>query len=378
MGNIGNVPKAVKKAAVSSTIVYDNACRALAEALAEARSVSEAKNIHDQAAGITEWARRAKNHQVEADAAELRMKAQRVLGRMIEVQKQTVGLNRGTAGSGRPSLGGSAEDPPKDIRPTLFSQGIDKHLAHQARVLNALSEEQFKQRVTEARASAGRVVRRVVNEATTEQKRRRYRERTYRGGTVADLHALAATGFRAGVICVDAPWEFHTWSDKGGSRSPKRHYDTMTLDDIKALPVPQLAAKDCAALLWAVCPELPGAIDVIRAWGFEYSTVAFAWVKQNPSGDGLFTGLGYHTRSNIEPCLLALRGAPVRLAMDVHQVVMAPVGAHSEKPDEVYRRIERLYPGPYLELFARRERPGWSVWGNEVPPLIPASTKAAE
>jgi N6-adenosine-specific RNA methylase IME4 len=170
------------------------------------------------------------------------------------------------------------------------------------------------------------------------------------------------------VICVDPPWQFHTYSGQGEPRSAERHYDTMTLDDIAALPVKPLAADDCALLLWAVCPELPGAIDVIRAWGFEYLTVAFAWVKQNPSGDGLFTGLGYHTRSNVELCLLALRGAPVRLANDVHQVVMAPVSAHSEKPAEVYRRIERLYPGPYLELFARRERPGWAVWGDEVAP----------
>jgi hypothetical protein len=100
--------------------------------------------------------------------------------------------------------------------------------------------------------------------------------------------------------------------------------------------------------------------------GAAYSTVAFAWVKQNPGGAGLFTGMGYHTRSNVELCLLGMRGAPARLAKDVHQVVMSPVGAHSVKPEEVAHRIERLYPGPYLELFARKPREGRTTWGNEI------------
>ena len=69
--------------------------------------------------------------------------------------------------------------------------------------------------------------------------------------------------------------------------------------------------------------------------------------------------------------LLAVRGKPLRLAADVHQVVIAPIGEHSVKPDEVYRRIERLYPGPYLELFARKQRPNWMCWGDELPPLAP-------
>jgi len=114
-------------------------------------------------------------------------------------------------------------------------------------------------------------------------------------------------------------------------------------------------------------PEHPGALEVIEACGFDYKTAGFLWVKTNPgievvtlTGKGLFTGMGYATRSNSEACLLTTRGSPLRLSADVHQIVIAPVAEHSEKPDEVYRRIERLYPGPYLELFARKERAGWS------------------
>jgi N6-adenosine-specific RNA methylase IME4 len=91
----------------------------------------------------------------------------------------------------------------------------------------------------------------------------------------------------------------------------------------------------------------------------------------------MFTGLGYWTRANAELCLLATRGSPTRMAMDVHQVVMAPVGAHSAKPQQVRARIERLLVGPYLELYGRTPAAGWVVWGNEIPPLAPRSAGLA-
>ena len=108
----------------------------------------------------------------------------------------------------------------------------------------------------------------------------------------------------------------------------------------------------------------------MAAWGFTFKTAGFVWVKQNRGGEGLFMGLGYHTRANAEICWIATRGSPRRMATDVHQVIMAPVGAHSAKPQEARARIERLYLGPYLELFGRAPVQGWTVWGNEVP-LLP-------
>jgi N6-adenosine-specific RNA methylase IME4 len=125
--------------------------------------------------------------------------------------------------------------------------------------------------------------------------------------------------------------------------------------------------------LWGVWPELAGALEVIKAWGFEYKTAAFVWLKTNPNaervklnGDGLHWGMGYHTRANTEFCLLATKGSPLRLAQDVHQVIVAPASEHSAKPQEVRKRIEQLLAGPYLELFARHEVADWTVWGNEI------------
>jgi N6-adenosine-specific RNA methylase IME4 len=186
------------------------------------------------------------------------------------------------------------------------------------------------------------------------------------GCTVENLQELINAGKKFGVIYADPPWSFEVYSGKGKQRSADRHYGTQSLEEIKNLPVEQLAADDCALFMWAVMPELPGALAVLKAWGFTYKTVGFTWVKQNRSGAGLFWGMGYWTRANAELCLLATRGSPKRQAMDVHQIVMSPVGEHSRKPEEVSARIERLVPGPYLELFARRPMNGWTVWGNEI------------
>jgi N6-adenosine-specific RNA methylase IME4 len=174
------------------------------------------------------------------------------------------------------------------------------------------------------------------------------------------------------VIYADPPWRFATYSDKGKGRSAEAHYDCLGLEDIKAIPVGNWAARDAVLLLWATDPLLPRALEVIGAWGFTYKTVGFYWVKLNRSAPGLllterdfFTGLGFWTRANPEPCLLATRGKPKRQAGDVQKLLIAPRREHSRKPESAYGRIERLLPGPYLELFARQSRPGWDGWGMQ-------------
>jgi N6-adenosine-specific RNA methylase IME4 len=167
------------------------------------------------------------------------------------------------------------------------------------------------------------------------------------------------------VIYADPPWSFRVWSGAGKERSTENHYPTMSQAEIEALPVGQMAANDCALLMWACMPQLPEALAVIKAWGFEYKTCAFVWVKQNKDAEGLSWGMGNWTRANAEIRLLATKGDPVRLNADVHQVIMSPRMEHSRKPEEAAERIMRLVPGPYIELFARRQRDGWDVWGNQ-------------
>jgi len=167
-----------------------------------------------------------------------------------------------------------------------------------------------------------------------------------------------------GAIYADPAWQWTTWSDKGKKKSPDAHYQCMSLDDIKALPVADWALPDCALFLWAVDAMIPQALETIAAWGFEYKTVGFYWRKLT-SKDNEFFGQGYWTRGNPECCFLATRGHPKRLSRAVRKLVNARRGAHSEKPGEVRRRIEKLVPGPYLELFARHDDSGWDCAGNQ-------------
>jgi N6-adenosine-specific RNA methylase IME4 len=174
-----------------------------------------------------------------------------------------------------------------------------------------------------------------------------------------------------GAILADPPWSFKAWSgDALPSRVADAHYKTMSMDDIGALPIGELAAENCALFLWVCWPTLPEAIEIMKGWGFAYKTCGFCWVKGNalplfPEDFRDKMGLGYWTRANSEVCLLGTRGKPKRVNADVRQVIQSPLREHSRKPDETHERIERLIVGPYLELFARQQRPGWDSWGNE-------------
>lgn len=142
-------------------------------------------------------------------------------------------------------------------------------------------------------------------------------------------------------------------------------------DEIVKLPVGEIAANDCVLFLWTCWPVLQRTFAILDVWGFNYKTCAFSWLKGDPYrlfADEYtpYMGLGYWTRANTEPCLLATRGRPKRRAANVRQGIIAPRREHSRKPDEIHQRIERLVAGPYLELFARQQRPGWDAWGNEV------------
>lgn len=172
---------------------------------------------------------------------------------------------------------------------------------------------------------------------------------------------------RYSIIYADPPWRFKTYSKKGQGRSADMHYPTMTIADIKALPISNISAKDCVLFMWVTFPCLQEAFEVIKSWGFEYKTVAFVWVKQNRKSDGLFWGMGYWTRANAEVCILATRGNPKRVSSSVHQVIVSHIEEHSKKPDETRNRIVNLMGDlPRIELFARQSPIGWDVWGNEV------------
>ena len=173
------------------------------------------------------------------------------------------------------------------------------------------------------------------------------------------------------VIYADPPWQYKVYSKKGAGRSAESHYPTIGIEDICALPVAGIAAKDCALFMWITFPNLMDAVRVMEAWGFTYKTIAFVWIKQNRVADSLFWGMGYWTRANAEVCIIATKGSPKRVDAGVHQVIMSHIEEHSKKPNEARKRIERLMGDvPRIELFARQKTDGWDTWGNEVPNSI--------
>lgn len=178
-----------------------------------------------------------------------------------------------------------------------------------------------------------------------------------------------------GVVYADPAWHHISYSTKGQKRSPSRHYKTMSLDQIRNLPVKEIAARDCHLMMWVTQPHLEEGFSIIKAWGFKYSSLFQVWFKLNPkAADQMFLervhfhkGMGFTTRKNVELILLGRKGSPKRHAKDIRDFVIAARRQHSRKPDSVIIDIER-YAGPdvaKIELFARETRPGWDSWGDE-------------
>lgn len=176
------------------------------------------------------------------------------------------------------------------------------------------------------------------------------------------------------VIYADPATSFKTRSAKGMGRSAERHYRTMTWPQLFDLggEVQRVAAPHAVLLLWTTWPHLVNSLKLMETWGFQYKTCGFDWLKADGASIDLFDSpikadmkMGYWTRSNGEPCLLGTRGRPKRQSAGVRMGVIEPARQHSRKPDIIYSRIEKLVKGPYLEMFARTQRPGWTAWGNE-------------
>jgi len=171
------------------------------------------------------------------------------------------------------------------------------------------------------------------------------------------------------IIYADPPWKYNSRANhktrfRGGACG---HYDLMTMKEICTLPVKNITADNAALFLWTTFPYLKEQLDVFVAWGFRYKTLGFAWLKTNPKNGFPFFGVGYYTKSNMELCLLGIRGRMKPITNKISQVVISPRGKHSVKPLVVREKIVELFGDlPRIELFAREKTPGWDVWGNEV------------
>jgi N6-adenosine-specific RNA methylase IME4 len=331
-------------------IKYDRACRAIAEA----KLADEVLDIRDRAIAIKAYARQAKNKGLEADAFEIRIRAERRLGEMMAQQPK--------APAGNPNWVSKKPDSPA----TLAEVGIDKNLAHRARTLAAMSGNDFTLFVDEGREQVQRSVERAV--MATEVRKAKHQAIAEK----ADLTIACLGPFP--LIYADPPWKWGHFGEQGKEneagkgRTSDQHYPTLTYDEIKDFtlggkPVSEVAHKDAALFLWCTSANMELALGVMRAWGFEYKAHA-VWVKDK-------LGLGYVFRNKHEVLLYGTRGNMPAPQIQPPSVFEYPRGEHSAKPAEIREIIERMYPDfsarNRLELFARDKAKNWTSYGFEVP-----------
>lgn len=175
------------------------------------------------------------------------------------------------------------------------------------------------------------------------------------------------------VIYCDCPWDYggrKQHGSKDANKSVEDHYPTMKLDELRKLRISDICEPNCVIFLWTSSPHLEQAIELLKAWGFKYKTIAFVWDKQklNP---------GAYTMSQCEICLVATKGTipKPRGTRNERQFLSSLRGRHSEKPAEIRTRISRMFPTQRkIELFARNATEGWAVWGNEIENTVNLNT----
>ena len=165
------------------------------------------------------------------------------------------------------------------------------------------------------------------------------------------------------------PWKYNSRANhktrfRGGACG---HYDLMSMEEIKQLPIQELADDNCVLFLWTTFPYLADQIKLFKHWGFEYKTLGFSWIKTNKINGKPFFGVGYYAKSNCEVCLMGIKGKLKPVSNTVSSVIISPRQRHSQKPFVVRDKIVELFGDlPRIELFARQRCPGWTSWGNDI------------
>jgi N6-adenosine-specific RNA methylase IME4 len=317
--------------------------------LSECQTLDQAKSIATMAEAVRVYAQRSgASLQVINHAQTYKLLAERKLGELLEkTPKNSGGRPQGKTGSSREPVSA----------PTLSELGITKKVSVRAQQLARVSEEGIKAKAEEATARGEVLSARAV--VTTVKRASK------------PIKPLPEGKFS--VIYADPPWRYDA-----GTINPERdienHYPTLTLDEIKAIPVQDIAAADCVLFLWSPAPKNEEAMQVVNAWGFLYKA-CFVWDKE-------VLGLGHYSRVQHELLHLSIKGAPgtpPENTRDRSVYRERRCQKHSKKPGYYRALIEKMYPlARRIELFARECHPGWTAWGNEVtdPFHTPAVTLA--
>lgn len=321
-----------------------------ARMLAEIRDASDAKAVMDMAGSVENYAKRRHlgaesiNH-----AHAIMIDAQAMLGGFLKAGPTNVGA-KGSI------VTGTKRVPVKDTATTLAQLGLTKKESSASKFLRELADKNPAEYQTirgNEKTISG------IRRLWKERKRQKIREANRK--LVESTAPIELNGERYQTIVLDPPWD---WGDEGdhdqlGRARPT--YDTMSLAEIadpEKMPVAELAAENAHLYLWITNRSLPKGFGLIEKWGFRYVTM-LTWVK--PS-----FGMGNYFRGSTEHVLFGVKGSLPLLRNDVptHLQAQRP-GEHSGKPPEFYALVEMCSPGPWLEFFARKQRPGWVTWGAE-------------
>jgi N6-adenosine-specific RNA methylase IME4/DNA-directed RNA polymerase subunit K/omega len=328
---------------MTELVAYDEARRALQIA----STVDEAKNILDKAEALRHYARQRDDVELECWVSEIKARAYIRIG---EISRELEKAPSGKASHSLPSAG-------KSKSATLRDAGISTSTAHRAEQLAAHAP--LVERYIAEKASQHKPVKitDILAAVAKHAKQERPRARLYEMGreycTTEDL--LSLTGQEFGTIYADPPWDYGNQSTRGANND---HYLGMTVDEICALPIGPLAAKDAHLHLWTTNGFLFDAQRVLQAWGFTYKS-CYVWVKPQ-------IGMGNYWRVSHEFLLLGVRGNLTFSDKTLRSWGQFKRGKHSAKPEQIRDLIQKASPGPRLELFARRPVEGWTCWGNEI------------
>ncbi len=328
-----------------------------AGALIEARTLDEVKAVTDKAVAIKEYARRAKNRQLEIDAAEIRIRAERRYGEMLAEIKQTTGLNTGSRGQlrGRDASGGFAAKPPEDCRPTLSELGVDKKLSARSQRLAELAPKAFERALGTWRDHATREDMRVTSNLlrVAGQVSAAHRADKSKG----PLPAPAAGRYR--VVVIDPAWPADKRERVSRPDQFSLDYKMMTLPEIQAFDVAGMASDTCHLFCWTTPRFLREAFGVVEGWGFA-PLWTMVWHK-----NGGFQPLG-RPQFNCEFVVYGRKGLPQFRETRGFKCCFEGVRReHSRKPDEFYETIARVTDGPRIDVFGREKRADFDVWGDQ-------------
>jgi len=326
----------------------------LQSALTTVVSIGDVKDIRDKAEALRVYLRNSEDSLAAQNrCAECKLRAERRGG---EILRETEKHKGGRPGKNRFHDGTSLNPE------TLDDLGVTKKQSHRWQAIASVPEQTFEARIAEMIAKGEQDGETELTSAVILSIAKRIRQaekvandKPQEGCTLDDLQTAIANGWRYGTIYADPPWPYGNQATRA---STDNHYATMSLEDIAALPIPELAADESHLHLWTTNGFLHDAIHLLEGWGFEFKSV-FVWVKPQ-------MGLGNYWRVSHEFLLLGVRGKQRATNHEHMSWLSANREKHSKKPEQIRKLVESVSPGPRLELFGRSAHENWHVWGNEV------------